>query len=136
MTKVEPSPIGGRAVEDWDRLWVTVDDGLKDYQPSLRNRVGLYRVSRNGVTMAIGTGTDKAGGLAKRLSDFHRPSPSGRNHHAGLLIYGARDSLKVEVLVTGSDGYAREIGRQLKMPMTRLHEPAWNLPDAPFMRKG
>lgn len=131
----EPSLIGGKAVEDWDRLWVAVAGGLKHYQPKLRHMVGLYRVSLNGRVMATGSGTDKAGGLAKRLSDFSRPSPSGRNHHAGQLINDDLNSLTVEVLITGSDRHAREIALQLKTPMIRLHQPVWSAPDAPFMRK-
>lgn len=59
--------------------------------------------------MAVGVGTDRDGGLAKRLSDFRRPSPSGRNHHAGELINENLNLLEVEVLITGtgSDPHAR-----------------------------
>ena len=136
MPKIEPLLIGGKAIEEWDRLWVRVEGGLKHYQPKLRHQFGLYRISQNGQIMALGTGTDKDGGLAKRLSDFHRPSPSGRNYHAGALINENLDSLKVEVLITGSDRHAPEIGQQLKTPMVRLHQPVWTVTNAPFMRKG
>jgi hypothetical protein len=136
MTKIQPLLIGGKAIEDWDLFWVAVEGGLKRPQPDLRRKAGLYRASCSGQIMALGMGTDKVGGLAKRLSDFRRPSPSGRNHHAGELIYANLDRLEVEVLVTGSDLRAREIGRQLKTPMIRLHQPVWSHPNAPFMRKG
>lgn len=136
MTKIQPLLIGGKTIEDWDRLWVVVEGGLKRPQPKLRHQVGLYRVSLKGRIMAVGAGTDKVGGLAKRLADFRRPSPSGRNHHAGELINANLDLLEVEVLITGSNRHAREIGQLLKTPMIRLHQPVWSAPNAPFMRKG
>jgi hypothetical protein len=128
MTNIQPPLIGGKAIEDWDRLWADVDGGLKDYQPKLRRQVGLYRVTCKGQVMAVGMGTDRDGGLAKRLSDFRRPSPSGRNHHAGELINENLNLLEVEVLITGagSDSHARKIGRQLKRPMIRMHQPVWS----------
>jgi len=135
MTNDQPLLIGGRTIEEWDRLWVKVDGGLDSYHRPLRYKVGLYRISCKGQIMALGTGTDKDGGLAKRLSDFRRPSPSGRNHHAGELIHENLNLLDVEVLITGSDAHAREIGRQLKTPMMRRHRPVWSAPNAPFMRK-
>lgn len=131
MTNIEPPSIGGKTIEEWDRSWVRVDGGLKRPQPNLRHQVGLYRASLKGQVMAIGAGTARGGGLAKRLSDFRRLSPSGRNHHAGELINANLDRLEVEVLVTGSDRHAREIGRQLKTPMIRLHQPVWSAPNAP-----
>ena len=119
---------GDKTRAQWDRLWVRVPGGLKEYQPDLRYKVGLYRVLLNGVVMAIGTGTDKGGGQAKRLSDFHRPSWSGRNHYVGRQIYAHRDRLVVEVLIVGSDKEAREIARGLKKPMIHHHRPEWNVP--------
>ncbi len=71
MKNVQPPLIAGRTIQDWDKLWVDVDGGLKCYHPALRHKVGLYRILLNGQVVAIGTGTDKSGGLAKRLSDFH-----------------------------------------------------------------
>ncbi len=136
MTNVQSRLIGGKTIEDWDRLWLRVEGGLKHNQPQLRHEAGLYRMSLKGQIMALGAGTDRGGGLAKRLSDFRRPSPSGRNHHAGELIHANRDQLQVEVLITGADRNAREVGQQLKTLMIHLHQPVWNDPNAPFMRKG
>lgn len=135
MTKSESPLIGGQTVEEWNRLWKPVEGGLRLYHPKLRHQVGLYRVSRKGQIMAIGAGTDKSGGLAKRLSDFRRRNASGREHYAGRLIYEHRDVLEVEVLITGSGSAAREVGRQLKTPMIRLHRPVWSDPNAPFTRE-
>lgn len=134
MTKSQSPLIGGKTVEEWNRLWRPVEGGLRHHHPQLRHQVGLYRVSRKGQIMALGAGTDKSGGLAKRLSDFRRPNASGREHYAGRLIYEDRDVLEVEVLITGSGAAAREVGRQLKTPMIRLHRPVWTAPNAPFMR--
>ena len=66
----------------------------------------------------------------KRLSDFRRPSPSGRCHHAGLLIFEHLDELEVDVLVVPDGPETRRIGRKLKAPVVRLHRPAWNVPSA------
>jgi hypothetical protein len=135
MTKSQSPLIGGKTVEEWDRLWRSVEGGLRLYHPKLRHQVGLYRALWKGQIVAIGAGTDKSGGLAKRLSDFRRPNASGREHYAGRLIYEHRDVLEVEVLITGSGNAAREVGRQLKTPMIRLHRPVWTAPNAPFMRE-
>lgn len=125
-TKTKEPLIGGKSVEEWDRLWTPVPGGLADYHPDLRPVVGLYRTRLGKRVTALGTGTDTHGGLAKRLSDFRRPSPSGRRHHAGLLIYEHLDQLEVDVLVVPDGPEARRIGRKLKAPMVRLHKPVWN----------
>lgn len=136
MTKTPALSIGGKTIAEWDRSWVKVDGGLKHPQPTLRWKVGLYRVSLRGEIVAIGKGTDKRGGLAKRFSDFCRASSSGRNHYAGELIYKNRDLVEMEVLITGHGPLEQEIAKQLKTPMIRLHQPIWSAPNAPFMRKG
>jgi hypothetical protein len=135
MTKPNPPLIGGKTIEDWDRGWVPVEGGPTVYHPHLRHKVGLYRMMLGREVMAIGAGTDKDGGLAKRLSDFRRPNASARSHHAGQHIHQHLDELRVEVLITGADNEAREIALQLKTPMIRRHRPAWTVPNAPFMRK-
>ena len=109
MQNIESLLVGGKSIENWDRLWSTVEGGFRHYHPELRPVVGLYRVWFKGQIVVIGTGTDKAGGLAKRLSDFIRPSPSARKYRAGSRIYERRDELLVEVLIIGSDRQAREM---------------------------
>ena len=128
--------IDGKTIAEWNRQWRPVVGGLAHYQPHLRGQVGLYRISLNGRVVVLGKATERAGGLAKRLSDFRRPSPSGMNHHAGKLIHENLEMLEGEVLITGSDRNARELAQQLKTPMIRLHRPSWSAPNAPFMRKG
>ena len=135
MQKTKSALFGGKTIEEWHGLWVVIPGGLQGYQRALRRKVGVYRVLWRGQIVAIGTATDLIGGLAKRLSDFSRPSPSGRNHHAGRLIHEHLSELVVEVLITGSDDNAREIARDLKTPMIRRHRPIWTAPNAPFMRK-
>lgn len=131
MTKsMKETRIGGKTVEEWDSLWEPVPGGLAEYHPHLRPVVGLYRTRLGDRVTALGTGTDTCGGLAKRLSDFRRPSPSGRRHYAGLLIFEHLDRLEVDVLVVPDRPDARRIGRKLKAPMVRLHRPAWNVPSA------
>jgi len=109
-------------------MWVKVPGGLTRHNSHLRASVGLYRLVLKGRTVAIGTGTDKGGGLAKRLSDFRRSSPSGRNHHAGRLIHEHLHALEVEVLVTGGR-YEPQAARRLRKPMIARHQPAWTVPN-------
>ncbi|WP_425992350.1 hypothetical protein [Brevundimonas sp. TWP2-3-2] len=125
-TKTKEPLIGGKSIDEWDRLWAPVSGGLTTYHPDLRQGVGLYRTRLGDRVTALGTGTDTFGGLAKRLSDFRRPSPSGRRHHAGLLIFEHLDQLEIDVLVMPDGPEARTIGRKLKGPMVRRHKPAWN----------
>lgn len=125
----DPTPqIGGKALEEWNLQWVCVPHGLKHHQAYLTEEVGLYRYLLNNETMALGAGTDSKGGIAKRLSDMIRPSWSGRDHHAGQLVYAHRNQLTVEVLLTGSGRQAQAIARRLRGPMIALHHPVWNVP--------
>ena len=128
MKKDQTPLIGGKTAKEWDLSWVRVPSGLEQHQSQLTEEVGLYRYTLNGRTMALGTGTDKKGGIAKRLSDFIRLGWSGRYHHAGQLIFGHRDRLEAWVLITGSGPYARKVARLLKASMMALHQPAWNAP--------
>lgn len=128
MTKNHPLLIGGKTIEEWDQLWFPVAGGLQQHQSQLTEEVGLYRYVWNDQTMALGTGTDGKGGIAKRLSDMIRPGWSGRDHQAGKLIFAHRHQLVVEVLLTGSGRQAQWIARKLKEPMMALHRPVWNVP--------
>jgi hypothetical protein len=129
MKKLEPVLIDGRTIKEWSECWIAVPHGLTAYQLWLRHQVGLFRVCYRGRVMFIGVGTDKSGGIPKRLRDLFRPSPSGRNHHAGQLIYENRDLLTVDVLITGENKpAARELAQHLKKLMIALHQPPWNAP--------
>lgn len=134
MKNAKSPLIGGQFIQEWDTKWVKVPGGLKRHQSHLRDSVGLYRLRLNGRDVAIGTGTDKHGGLAKRLSDFRRPSASGRNHHAGRLIYENLDQIEVEVLIMGKR-HQPETARQLKWPMILRHRPAWTAPHGQYVPK-
>lgn len=132
MTKDQPSPkIGDSTIDEWDNEWVALKGGLRQRHHDLDGLLGLYRLILNGQDVAIGTGIDIRQGIPKRLYDFHRPSPSGRNHHAGQLIYQYRDQLEIQVLITGTDRQAQRIARQLKADMLERHKPAWNIVRAP-----
>ena len=128
--------IDGKTLEEWNLQWVRVPNGLRQHQAQLTEEVGLYRYLLDGQTMALGAGTDSKGGIAKRLSDMIRPSWSGRDHHAGQLVYAHRDQLTVEVLLTGAGRQAQAIARRLRGPMITLHQPVWNVPNpaAPSQR--
>lgn len=127
MTHTESLLIGQKAIEEWDREWKLVAGGLKAYQPKLRRIVGLFRVRRGSQIMFIGQATELKGGLAKRLSDHHRPGNSGRNYRAGRLIYRYRHELVVEVLIVGAGSQAQSDTRDLKPRMLQRHKPPWNV---------
>lgn len=135
MTNDQTPLFGEKTFEDWNQSWFLVPGGLQCHQSDLTEEVGLYHYTQNGQSMALGTGTDKTGGLAKRPSDFIRPSSSGRNHHAGRLIFEHRKQLELWVLITGSGRQAREIARRLKEPMMAFHQPAWNVPNPSSVAK-
>lgn len=129
MKKKPTLDLSGALVDGWEQLWDEqwrkVEGGLTRHQSSLRSVVGVYRFTHRGHVVVIGTATGKKGGLAKRLSDFRRPSDSGRRTVAGRLVYAHRDEIVVEVLITGEDQEARIVASLLKDPMIRLHKPRW-----------
>lgn len=112
-------------VERCDDLWRRVPGGLTKHQRSYRFDVGLYRFTFRGQIVVIGIATAKTGGLAKRRSDFRRPSDSGRRTLAGKMVYRHRDEIVVEVLITGEDQEARILTSLLRDPMIERHEPLW-----------
>lgn len=128
------SVIGGNTVAEWDRKWTAVNGGLRAYHPHLRHSIGLWRLRLNGDIVALGSGADKSGGLAKRLSDFRRPGKSGRDHHVGRRIYERRDEVEVEVLIVGSDYQAQKDALKLRRPMIDIHKPLWNASAAAAQR--
>ena len=129
MTKHQTSPmIGDSTIDDWEVEWTHLNGGLRQRHHELDGLLGLFRLTLNGQDVFIGTGIDIKDGLPKRLYDFHRQSDSGRDHHAGRLIYQHRDQVEVQVLITGTDREAQRIARQLKRAMVERHRPAWNAP--------
>lgn len=123
--------IDGKPLSAWDGEWVEVAGGFATPQPKLRSKVGLYRAVKNGQTVAIGSGTDRLGGLAKRIADFRRSSTSAREHHAGERINAEIGDLTLEVLIAGSNNqHAREVAEILKKEMKKKHLPKWNAPES------
>lgn len=130
MPNTKKHLFGGKTLEAWDQQWTAVAGGLRHPQRQLRHLFGLYRLWLGDQLVALGSGTDRMEGIAKRLNDFRRLNASGRDHHAGRLIYERRHELRVEVLITGSDGAAMELARALRSPMRKRHKPHWNVPEA------
>lgn len=135
MTTTDAPLYGDKTLSEWDQDWERVPTGLKAYQPQLRHRLGLIRMTLNGRVMFVGTGADRDGGIAKRLSDFIRDSPSGRNHYAARKINENREILEVDAIYTGKSFRGQELANLLKTPMIRWHKPEWNVANAPFQRK-
>jgi len=99
MTTKDAPLCGDKTLPEWDRLWDPVPNWQNAFQDDLKYLVGLYCITLNGRVMLIGVGTAKHGALAKRLSDYRRPSPSGRRCRSGEYIYENRARFKVELLV-------------------------------------
>jgi hypothetical protein len=120
--------IGGKTLAEWDQSWAKRDGGYKVPHPNLRHVVGLFRAVLSGEVVFVGQGTEyrRGGGLAKRLADFRRPSPSARKHAAGQLIRKHMDDLTLEVLETGSGRTASETAKLLKTAMLAWRRPRWN----------
>ncbi|MGV9008460.1 hypothetical protein [Brevundimonas sp.] len=128
MTNDEPLLIDGRPLPEWEAKWRKVPGGLRQAQRHLRDKIGLYRITYRGEVAVVGVATDRKGGLAKRFSDFTRPSSSGRNHHAGRLIYKHRNEVELEVLITGDRHSSPDVAKRLKAPMIEVHKPIWTAP--------
>jgi hypothetical protein len=118
--------IGGKTAEEWDDLWQFVPGGLTRRHPELKGKVGLLRVSLHCDLKYIGKAVEQGPGFFKRLYDFHRESPSGRNHHGGELIYENRDEVEIEVLVIDAGWLAPKIAEELRAAMIERHGPPWN----------
>lgn len=118
----------GRTLQNWDADWMLVKGGFTVVHSDLRHHVGLFRACLGGSNMYIGKAVEvDNGGLRKRLSDFRRESPSGREHHGAQRIYDHLDELDLQVLITGSDQRAKEIAELLKLAMIVRHLPPWNM---------
>ena len=125
---LEEPAFGGKTLREWDNEWLLVEGGFKRLHSELRRYVGLFQAHLSGEIMYIGKAIEKDnGGLRKRLSDFRRPSPSGREHYGALRIYDHLEELELYVLPTGSDQKAVELAELLKPAMIVHHSPPWNM---------
>lgn len=120
---VEPK-FAGKTLQEWDAAWSPVEGGFTVLHSDLRHHVGLFQASLDGTIMYIGKAVEiDNGGLRKRLSDFRRPSPSGREHHGAMRIHDHLKDLDLHVLITGSV----ELAELLKSAMITRHLPPWNM---------
>lgn len=120
-------PIAGLTPAEWNQQWQTLEGGLSKRHDELREVVGVYRFRRRDEVVYIGCAREYAkGGLKKRLSDFTRPGDSGRKHYAGQMIYEHRETLEVDVIVTGADYQAGWTAQRLKTALLGRRKPVWN----------
>lgn len=128
MTTTKPRVFGPMTLSEWDLKWKPLEGGLKADHDELKGKIGLFRMRINGCDMAIGKAVEKKGGLKKRLSDFSRFSPSGRDYKTGKKIHDNIDVIDVEVLITsGLKSNARTLADDLRGPMIDLHQPEWTV---------
>ena len=121
--------IQGKLLAQWDLEWKRVDGGFLSPHPELRHQIGLFRAMLNDRVMFIGIGTeDRNGGLAKRIADFTRTSPSARRHQGGQNIFDHKRDLALDVLTLAGASNTRVIAKRIKAAMIERHRPAWNVP--------
>lgn len=119
--------IAGMTHAEWNQQWQTLEGGLSQRHDELKGSVGVFRIRRRNEVVYIGCAREYAkGGLRKRLSDFTRTGDSGRTHYAGQKIYENRESLAVDVIVTGSDYKAGWTAQRLKTAFLGIRKPVWN----------
>lgn len=114
----------GKTLQEWDADWLPVEGGFTVLQSDLRHQVGLFQARLGGAIMYIGKAVEADnGGLRKRLSDFRRASPSGREHHGAMRIHDYLNELDLHVLMTGTV----ETAELLKLAIIARHLPPWNM---------
>ena len=114
----------GKTLLEWDANWLRVEGDFTVLHSDLRRHVGLFRASFGNSIMYVGKAVEvHNGGLRKRLSDFRRASPSGRQHHGAMRIHDHLKELDLHVLITG----AVELAELLKSAMITRHLPPWNM---------
>ena len=124
MTQLQ---LAGRTCAEWNREWKPLAGGLGQRHADLRNAVGVFRFRLGKEVVYIGCGREYSkGGLMKRLFDFIREGDSGRKHHAGEKVYEHRETLEVDVIVTGADYSAGVIAQRLKGAFLGMKKPIWN----------
>ncbi len=133
----QPTPPTSRApideLGDYDEPttifdWQELPGGLAADLSYYRDKVGLYRMrDENGKVVYVGRAIEyDNGGLQKRLRDYTRKNDSGRKHQSGQLIHVNRESLTVELLVTGSGPEAAKIAKEIEPYAIRDDLPTWN----------
>lgn len=119
--------IAGMTPAEWNQQWQPLEGGLSRRHEELREAVGVFRIRRRNEVVYIGCAREYAkGGLSKRLFDFVRSGDSGRRHYAGQKIYEHRETLELDVIVTGTDCKAGWTALTLKAALLKLKQPPWN----------
>lgn len=119
--------VAGMTPAEWNQQWQPLEGGLSKRHDELREAVGVFRFRRQNEVVYIGCAREYGkGGLRKRLFDFIRPGDSGRKHHGGQKIYEHRETLEVDVIVTGTDYKAGWTAQRLKGAFLGMKKPVWN----------
>lgn len=120
--------IEGMTPAEWNQQWQMLEGGLSRRPDELKGVVGVFRFRRKNEVVYIGCAREYAkGGLWKRLFDFIRPGDSGRTHYAGQKIFEHRETLEVDVIVTGTDYKAGWAAQRLKAALLGKRKPVWNV---------
>ena len=104
--------------------WVTIPQWHTISFVGLSKARGLLRVRLKGETMFLGHAAK--GGLGPRLGAYRSPKGSGKNHHAGRLIYEHRAEIEMQIAVMNKP--AEQILRLLDTEL-RKTQPEWNVPN-------
>ena len=104
--------------------WVTLPQRHTAGLVGLTKAQGLIRVQLHGETMFLGCAAK--GGLGARLRAYGRAKGTGKNHHAGRLIYERRADVEMQIAVM--DKPAEQIELLLITELAK-QRPLWNVPD-------
>lgn len=128
-----PSATGYRknnvySLSEWDKKWVCIGPLKTANLTPYNHCVGLYRHVVNGETKYVGRAIElHNGGFRKRLSDYRRPSNSGRTHTSGRIINENLSKIITYILVVGETEEAVEITKELEKKYVKKYNPEWNV---------
>ena len=117
----------GFSLSTWDRKWINIGPLESANLSPYNNCVGLYRHLVDDKTVYIGRAIELGnGGFRKRLSDYRRPSDSGRKHPSGQTIYANLHKITTYILVVGYDEDAIKRSIFLEKQFIAKYKPEWN----------
>lgn len=119
--------LDNKTVNEWEHEWNTLGCLSNINISSCDQSVGVLRARLSSKVVYIGGAIEWSnGGFSKKLSDYIRDSDSGRKHGSGKKVYENRNSLIIDIIVTGSDENASEVASNLEKLLIMMYTPEWN----------
>lgn len=120
--------ISDPTIAEWNKKWTYAGILSKMKLTDFRNDIGLYSAVLDNEIVYIGRAIEyKNGGFRKRLSDYRRPSNSGRKHKSGINMHKNNSRIYIFLLKVGSDNDAVLITKNIEKLFIEEYNPAWNI---------